>query len=100
MLGEAGDVEAYLRAVKAIAMTTARTLTDQCSAFWYTFTKQYINAANQRNHSRNAATITEPTIAVYAIYHNLVSKVCPVDVEIEKITSLAGQGEVSYFMLG
>ena len=54
----------YLSRTKATPTTTARTLMVQCSAFLNTFHKQYKKAANHRNHSRNAASITSPTMAV------------------------------------
>lgn len=42
----------------------AKTLIDQCSAFLKTLYKQYQNAAIHRNHSRVAANMRRPTMAV------------------------------------
>ena len=49
---------------KAMPTMIAKSLTVQCSAFLNTFHRQYMKAAIQRNHSRHAASITTPTMAV------------------------------------
>lgn len=46
----------------------AKTLIVQCSAFWKTFQRQYMNAAIHKNHSRKAAIMTTPTMDVYTIW--------------------------------
>lgn len=49
---------------KPMEMRTARTFTVQCSDFLNTFQRQYMNAPIHRHHSRSAASITKPTMAV------------------------------------
>lgn len=51
----------HLKAKKKSIISTAKTRIVQTSAFWKTFTRQYRNAASQRNHSRKAASMTVPT---------------------------------------
>src|SRR5579883_1082544 len=58
---------AHLMAMKKTALITARSLMLHISAFWYTFQRQYKNAASHRNHSSNAINITVPTMATYTI---------------------------------
>lgn len=48
-------------------MMTASIRILQCSAFWYTFIKQYRKAASHRNHSKKAMSIAVPMIETYMI---------------------------------
>ena len=54
----------YLSRRKATPTTNASSRTVQCSAFTKTFQRQYMKAAIHRNHSRKAANITTPMMAV------------------------------------
>ena len=49
-------------ATKNIMLVTAKTLTDQFSAFCTTFARQNKKAHNQRIHSRRAASMILPTM--------------------------------------
>lgn len=53
----------YRRRKNRIPKKIARRRTLIVSAFWKTLTRQYVNAATQRNHSSKAASMTLPTIA-------------------------------------
>ncbi|KAK5628039.1 hypothetical protein RRF57_003753 [Xylaria bambusicola] len=54
----------YRKAKNRMDMMTARTLMVQCSAFLKTLYRQYMKAAIHKNHSRTAASMITPTIAV------------------------------------
>lgn len=58
------DGETYLKMAKADPIITHSIRMDQCSAFKKTLARQYMNAANQRNHSKKAISMISPTIDV------------------------------------